>query len=315
MKHHLAALAGSLALAGCTKGCGSSEIAIPDTPEGTVTTVAHQLSRNRPRVVWDALPNSWQSDVKGLLRTARDSYDRDLYTKGLKVSQKVVKVLESQRELIFGLLDDPSLAPMLKDPVTKDRAKLGQAYDLSVHMMKTLVRSDLATHRGLKEADVGAFLADEGATLMQDLRSLAALYAADAEEMSGFERSLQSLGNLRAERVSGDAQSATVRVTAQGRPKELGPEELELTRVEGRWVPAEMDEDWQSTMDQARTSLARVESLTESDKQKVLQALESVDAGLSALLEASTPEAFKQAAMGMSASLGARIMAMPQILR
>jgi hypothetical protein len=101
-----------------------------------------------------------------------------------------------------------------------------------------------------------------------------------------------------------------VRVTAQGKA-----DELELTRVEGRWVPAEVAEDWQSTMDQARTSLARVESLTESDKQKVLQALESVDAGLSALLEASTPEQFKQAAMGMFAALGARMMAMPQILR
>jgi hypothetical protein len=51
MKHHLVALAGSLALVGCSKGCGSSEVAVPATPEGTVTTVAHQLSQDRPRVV------------------------------------------------------------------------------------------------------------------------------------------------------------------------------------------------------------------------------------------------------------------------
>jgi len=223
-------------------GCGGvtgDPLAIPDSPDGTVRVVLDGLVRHHPEVVWRALPPSYQQDVSDLTRDFADAVDPVVFDRAVAVARKGVVVLQSKKDLILG---SESIARSQIDPESLDAF-----WEASVHMLDAVLASDLADLRTLRELDVEAWLAGTGSTLMDQ----AALLPAENEEMENFAQRVAAFEQAEVELVSEDGDSAVVMITA---PQET-PVELELVRVEGRWIPADLASQWPGAIAEAETKI------------------------------------------------------------
>src|SRR5690606_15368494 len=85
--------------------------------------------------------------------------------------------------------------------------------------------------------------------------------------------------------------------------------EEEMTKVEGKWVPKKIADEWDTQIAEAKEKLAQMTG-TEmvNNKPQVLAMLSTVDAGLTAMGNAKTAEELKQAAMGVGMSIMQQMM-------
>jgi hypothetical protein len=261
--------------------------------------------------VWDALPPSWQTDVQTVLRKAAAQGDPELLEKGAKVSRRAVALLASKKDLIFALKDDPAIAPILAAAGEEmDEARLRELYDAVVDLLDTLVSSELTHPEDLKDLDVGRFLGTTGEEVMEDLQRLAKLLPNEDNQLEELEQNLADLKNPEIEVVASQPESATLKIT-------LGEEtdDLELVRVEGRWVPRELASEWDEGVQQMLAELEDAPKLTAEQKKQMMNMLDTLDTGLETLERAETTEELKQGAMGLFASIGTQFMGISNMLR
>ena len=160
-----------------TIGCGggpADQLAIPDTPDGTVRVVLDGLVQHHPEVVWNALPASYQQDVTDLSRDFADTVDPAVFDRAVAVARKGVVVLQSKKDLI---LSSQHLEQSQVDATTVDAI-----WEASVYMLDALLASDLADLSNLREIDVEALLSTTGTALMDS----AAEMPSKSEEMISF---------------------------------------------------------------------------------------------------------------------------------
>ena len=106
----------------------------------------------------------------------------------------------------------------------------------------------------------------------------------------------QKLLQTKIEVISTEGDNATLRMTA---PDE-DPEEMQLTRVEGRWVPSDMVDDWDQNVAEARQKLAAMtdEEIQQGSMQAMMM-IGMVDGALAQLEAVETAEEFDQALQGL----------------
>lgn len=253
--HRLAMLALTIVI-GCT-GVTGDPLAIPDSPDGTVRVVLDGLVRHHPEVVWRVLPPSYQQDVADLALTFADSVDPVVFDRAVAVARKGAVVLQSKKDLILG---SESVARSQIDPDSVDAF-----WEASVHMLDAVLASDVADLQTLRELDVEAWLAGTGATLMDQASQL----PAENEEMESFAQRVAAFEQAEVELVSEDGDSAVVMITA---PEEA-PVELELVRVEGRWIPVELDAQWPRAIAEAEAKIRSLDSDDDAAAQLRVQVL------------------------------------------
>jgi len=216
---------------GCS-GATGDPLAVPDSPDGTVRVVLDGLAAHHPEVVWRALPLSYQQDVTELARTFADSVDPVVFDRAVAVARKSAVVLQSKKDLILG---SESVSRAQLDP-----ASLDAFWEASAHMVDAVLASEVADLRTLREIDVEAWLAGTGSVLMDQ----ASVLPAENEEMESFAQRVAAFEHADVELVSEDGDSAVVRIV----DADETPTELELVRVEGRWVPIELASQWPETI-------------------------------------------------------------------
>lgn len=267
--------------AGCGDQAGSGSRAKaatpPDSVDGTVQHVVDGLLQHEPQRVWASLPASYQSDVSGLIAAFADKVDRDIYDRGFVLLERLGKLLENKKELFLA-------SQMLPDMV--DREEAAAHWDAFADMVKTLATSDLARVETLASLDVEKFLATTGASLMANAERVATAAGEDLfEELRG----------LRIEVVEAEGDQAIVRIAGKDTS-----EDLEMTRVEGRWVPLEMAEDWSEVVASARKE---IESISARDvqalKPQILGAYGLVEGTLLQMEAAQTTEQLDEALQGI----------------
>ncbi len=144
-----------------TIGCGGGpvdELAIPDTPDGTVRVVLDGLVQHHPEVVWNALPASYKEDVSDLSRELADTVDPAVFDRAVAVARKGAVVLQRKKDLIL------SSRYLEQSPV--DAATVDAFWEASIHMLDTLLASDLVDLSTLRELDGKVLLATTGSALM-----------------------------------------------------------------------------------------------------------------------------------------------------
>ncbi len=231
----------------CTIGCGGGpvdQLAIPDTPDGTVRVVLDGLVQHHPEVVWNALPASYQQDVSDLSRDFADTVDPAVFDRAVAVARKGVVTLQSKKDLI--------LSSQYLEQSQVDAATLDAAWEASVHMIDSLLASDLADLTTLREIDVEAFLSTTGTALMDS----AAEIPAEGEEMVSFSDRVAAWERTEVELLSKDGDRAVVVLSA---PDEE-PIEMPMIRIEGRWIPTELADQWPAAVDRARTRIEMLRS-------------------------------------------------------
>jgi len=244
----------TIAIVGCG-GVINDPLSIPDSPDGTIQTVMDGLVEHRPEILWRALPPSYQADVNELATSFADNVDPVLFERAIAVTRKGTMVLQRKKDLI--------LATETVKNSGADVASLNSAWEGGMHFLDGLLASDLARLDAYPSLDVEAYLASSGSEMMDNLVAFATAEGGDenlAARLNAFE-------NTEVELVDRDGDQATVRISA---PDEE-PFDVELVRVEERWVPAELASQWQAMVDRARE---RIEYLgSDESAQARVQAL------------------------------------------
>ncbi len=281
----------SFVLALSAAGCGGDTATA--TPEPAVTAdeammrIAEGLADSRPEVLWHALPESYQQDVTALVHDAADKMDVELWNKTFSVVQKLSRVLDEKQDFI---LDHPMLASQMKD-----RGEAEKAWGAVVSMVDIIADSELADLNEVRNMDVGEFIADVGGDFMESLSEASAMTPDDA-----YNTQMRNLANMKVTVLSSSGDTAMVRSEVNGVP----PSEEEYRRVEGKWLPKSLVDEWPSKMAEMQQQVAAFSSAEmQENKQAALLQLSMVEGALDQLLAANTADEFNAAAgamMGMA---------------
>jgi hypothetical protein len=257
---------------------------IPDTPEGTVRAVSEALADRHPEVLWQALPPTYQTDITEVTHAFARRMDPQVWEAAFGLGQRTSAMLRDKKNLI--------LESSMLDAAGEEREQLEDGWDAMVALLDSFFSSDVARLETLKTIDWERYLATTGRDLMN--------LAAERSKASGedtFDREFtQMLRKSEIEVLSREGDRATLRLTA---PDEE-PEEMQLTRVEGRWVPSEMADDWEENVAAAKQKLA--DMTDEEIQQGSMQAMMMIgmlDGALTELETVETAEQFEQAIQGL----------------
>jgi hypothetical protein len=225
-------------IGGCS-GAPDDPLEIPDSPDGTVRVVVGGLADHRPEVVWRALPPTYRQDVDDLAMRFADSVDPALFNRTVSVARKATFVLQRKKTLIFAT---DAVQGSGIDPETLDAA-----WESSIHIVDAVLASDLARLEAYRDLDVEAVLATTGSEIMGHLTGI----SCPGIPGEALADRIDDLERTRAELVSRDGDVAVVRMT----PPDGDPVDLEMIRVEDRWLPADVVKRWPDAMAEARARL------------------------------------------------------------
>ena len=276
-------------------GCSRNEAApVAETADRAVLLVTEGLADGRPQVVWHALPASYQQDVTDLIHEFAGKMDAEMWNRSFGVIQKITLVLSEKREFI---LDHPMLASQIED---RDEAE--EAWDALIDVLEIVVESDLADLDRVEKLDVERFLSGTGVKLMKRFKEIEAFAPANAVPGLGLQ-------NAEATLISSEGDKARVRMKIPGQP----PKEEDFVRVEGKWIPAAMANEWDQTMAEARKQLAGFsgEKMMQN-KSALLMQLSMVEGALDQLLATKTAAEFNTAVGGLMGMAMGAMMAQSQ---
>lgn len=241
----------------------ASTVAPPpsDSPEATVEYVVEGLLQHEPQRVWASLPESYQRDVNKLVSAFSAKVDADIYDRGFVLVGRFGELLETKKELLLA-------SQML--PEDFDREEAAANWDAFTGAVRTLANSDIARVETLSTLNIEKFLSTTGKTLLAQAEQAASAAGEDV---------FADLRDLKFEVTETGEDSATLRwigaeatgeddTEAKGSYAYVRPtaEEVELVRVEGRWIPRELAEGWSESMAE---TLAQVEAMSPKDLQQM----------------------------------------------
>lgn len=259
-------------------------VEIPDSPEGTARAVGNALADRHPEVLWQALPPTYQKDITELTHAFAAKMDPVVWDAVFGVGRKTAALLRDKKDII--------LASSTIQAAGEKRDEVASGWDSMVGLLDSFFASGVSNLDTLKTINWESYLATTGRDLMN--------LAAEKSKASGndaFEREfVQPLKQTEIEVVSRDGDNATLRMTAPGEE----PEEEQFTRVEGRWVPAEMAVDWDKNVAEARQKIAAItdEEIQQGSMQAMMM-IGMVDGVLAQLNAAETAEEFDQSIQGI----------------
>lgn len=264
----------SMGLLGCDDAkAGKAEV--PSTPDGAVRAVANGLQADQPRVVWDALPDTYQQDVTDLIHTAAEKMDAELYDKVFGVLRKTTTVLKEKKRFILE-------SPLAKKDV-EHVGNIQESWDAAVGIADAIVQSDLARVESLKTLDPGAFLATSGGMILRHMRQLSEVNP----KAAGTE--FTKLQQVQVRLVKQEGQTATVELMVPGERAE----QMAFVKVGGKWLPEPMVSAWKTTMQEAKQRIAAVEpAQMQQYKLQTMMALAMIETFVDRLALAKTQEEF-----------------------
>jgi hypothetical protein len=264
-------------------GCGNRS-GVPSTPDGTVSKFTSDMADDKPQVIWHCLPAKYQADVKEVIREFAGKMDPEVWNKSFATLGKAAEVLDKKKEFVLGMADQGPV------PISPDqREQLDQQWDRVVGIFEDLINSDIKTVDGLKKLDPEKFLATTGSKFSKNIKDLAAAV--------GDEKTAAKIDNLKETKttvVKSGADKATVKVEITGEQ----PQEIEMVKVDGKWLPADMVANWDTHIAQMKSSIAQMEISGEA-KDGALAMIGTCDQVFDKMLAAETQEEFSQAASGL----------------
>ena len=258
-----------------------------DSPEATVRSVLDGLRNNRPRVLWEALPASYQRDVNDLVHGFADRMDEEVWERAFATASRLLDVLRAKKS--FAVPWIAQLPPVRAAGPTNER-DLSAAYDQMLQMLSSVVESDIARLDQLRSLNIGDYLDGTGTRLMEQISEWSRL-SPDDPFQTEFK---QWLADVKVKPLSQQGDKAVLRITATDALGEPLEREWSFVRIENRWVPQDWAANWDQRLGGARGSLERFASETLAQNKPVaLQRLDQINAVLDELEGAKTAGEFQ----------------------
>ncbi|MBL9092205.1 MAG: hypothetical protein JNL96_13350 [Planctomycetaceae bacterium] len=257
-----------------------------EAPDVYMQNLLHEVGKGNGAALWNALPPSYQKDVNGIISQFSEKMDAEVWNGSFKTLGKLTKVLKDKKEFILG---SPFLAAMPPEQLTE----LKNNWDGMVTSLDTVATSELKTLDGLKKIEIGQFLTATGNKLAGGL--IEASVKANPQAAEGINKFRKAKVTL----VSEEGDTAVLKMETEGEE----PKEEKFTKVEGKWLPAEMVAEWSEGVTKAQEGLKTLE-ITPEQKAQVMAVTQMADGVLDKLQAAQTQEAFNTELQSIVALFG-----------
>jgi len=213
-----------------------------NTPDGTIKYVLNGLADNKPEVLWEALPAKYQKLIHDEIKKSGASVDAEIQAKTIDVLKKATGVLKNKKTLIIETVQAMSGGQGEGLP-----PELTENWDDVVSLLEIVVNSKAMTPEWLKDPDIGAVLKEDGGKLMsspafEKLINMGLKEDADpdaAKDLAEFRKWIKSVDVTL---VSSTETTAKVKLSLT-RGESVETEEIDMVKMEDRWLPKEMAED------------------------------------------------------------------------
>jgi hypothetical protein len=281
----IALLLGLLVLATSCKRASTASVA--STPAEAVKTIVQRLENSEPQALWEAMPPSYQAELRELIGTFCVHMDGEVYDRAFRILKKGVRVLKEKQESFCKSPVALSM-PMLEN-------LMGSRWNSMVSLLDSIATSDAATLDSLRRMDPGRFLETTGHEVMA-LSDQMGRQSARSPRSNPWQKLREAL----------DAAHVQFQPTGQnqgwlkfGSTTNTALKDVELVRVDGKWLPKSMAEAWKAQITKAREGLARLDA-PESKKMKPMVSLVmgAIETALDSLLRARTQKEFDDGLKG-----------------
>ena len=230
--------------------------------------------------LWDSLPPSYQDDVEEIVHMVGEDIDAEIYDEVMKTLTAANNLLKNKKSIVLELVEEMGAGNEEMVSSVKEN------YDDINAFLTTLMESDIKTADGLKSIDIAEFAAE----LQDDLKPLVKAALASQKEID--------IDAIKTEIISEEGDKATAKVFNGDTTKEV-----KLVRVEERWIPAEMAENWEDMVSKAKAELENnVSKMKPADKIKVKTLLTGIQNTIAEMEKANSKEEMMEIAGGMMSS-------------
>jgi len=271
-------------LSGCGKPAdpgaqGAAESAKPLGPDESILAMLNGVNNQQMEAVWNFLPASYQQDVNGIAHEFASKMDPEMYNGTFETGQRLAKLLKDKKEYI---LKNQMIQGL---PVPPE--KMDEFWDPTTNIISALVNSDLSSLDKLKSFDGGKFLSTTGNQLAKSVMALSSLVPQKEGEPSFSEKLKQTKVTV----VTTEGETATIKIEAPGEE----PKEEQMVKVEGKWIPKNLADNWDAKMADVRKKLADLtpEQVT-AQKEQTLAGIKQVNETLAKLENAKSEEEFNK---------------------
>ncbi len=258
------------------------------TPTETVQQAFSAADRNRPEMIFDLLPASYQNDIENIVVAIAQNADVETWNQARNLIAKFSRVLMRQQDLLTTVL-------IKHIPATDDPRSLKDGIKALSAMTGHLAASGISDLERLQQGNLRQLLATDGHALMAALEKVAGA-APDTGDRTDLWASART---ATVELLNADENTATVRTIVGDET-----EDIDLVRIDGRWIPAEMADGWQESMSEMRRNIAAMDMSTpkgQQQKQMAAMMLGMADGILSQIEQAKTVEDIDRIVAGMMA--------------
>ena len=286
------------------------KIQLPGGADSVVLIPIKLLEEEDPKLLWEMLPPSYQTDVANLIHDFVKNMDQQLWDKLFEVLSQAGLLLKNKQDLITAMIEQ-NLGGTGASP-----EEMQQSLETMGKMLQTLVKSDLGKHATAKSMDPGKFLDETGKELFKLIAETSKL-----EEGDPWNNEIKAkLKDIKVEIISQESDSATISVS--GIPDLPDIDELtaqfpgfddsevpglsvlkngeqEVVKVEGKWIPKAMADGWKDTMSEASEMINNdlKNMLGPEEKKQVMNIMNAVQMGLAGAAKAKTQEELQMAMM------------------
>jgi len=272
--------ASAFAFTACGKKMEAPVDPIPAAPDAAIQTVITEFAQGNGGILWEAMPASYQGDVTALVKLAGTKIDPEIYDKSFATIGRLAEVVDQQKAFILN-------TSFLEGRSPEEMAQFEAALPSIVGVINALTQSELASSTGLLNFD--------GQTFFDTTVSKLAGYVEELSVLAGEEYVLSDYVNSVVSVVEADDSQATLLMAIPGE----APVEQAFTKVETRWVPAELASEW---VESIAESTAQLEATSPADvaaqKPQIMGVLTMIDGVLTQIAAAETQEQFDQSLQG-----------------
>ncbi len=272
----------------------ASVTAIPDnlSAQAFVDFVMGEIQKKNAMVLWDAMPSGMQKDVESLVATFAKRIDSRTFDMIRKTRNSIFDIARKQQSFVL----NSTVLPIPPD----QKPMIQQAYPAIVNMLDSYVAKELFDAKRLQKGDLRPMIVTWTTNIAASAEELGKALPeghpirAQLMDYSGAQYTVENIS-------SSEAELKLQAPNPAGPPQEVN---FILKLSDGRWLPKEMVDGWESNLSQARTEVQKIEG--EQVHAMVSSVLLVLNAPLNNLKNAKTQAEFDQVLtdiMGMARGL------------
>ena len=310
LKHTLStllALFAAIFIIGCSKSSEKEtapdvEAKLSGTPDVAIKTIVDAFLDSKGIVMWQSMPASYQNDINAVFQTLGSKVDGEVYDRVFATLNRAAKISEKQQEFIFN-------SSLYQDQTEEEIAAAREAFPAVISLLNTLTSSSIASSQELIKFDGHKFFDTTVSSILADVKTIAKMSPEldDEDGTLSYDEIINNLKNLNVVVVDSTETEATLKFKL---PNESSEEEETFVKVEKRWVPKEMADEWSAEIGKIKQQLNSIstEQMAQFTPQ-INNTLAMFDMVLNQIESAKTQEEFDAAAqsammpiMGMAMS-------------